>query len=101
MTYEPSMAEVLRRLEELTSAMKDIPAEMRKDREAAAAIYVRTDLHDAQMRTLQREVDDIDERLDKADAFKRQIYSGASVFAIGILITMVLAFSNFMAVGGK
>jgi galactokinase/mevalonate kinase-like predicted kinase len=93
-------AEIMRRLEEVTGQQREILREMREDRALMAATYVRQDVYDARHNALKKDVEEIDERLDKAEAFKRSIITGVSVGAIMLLINLMLALSNFIAVKG-
>lgn len=91
---EPTLAEVVRRLEENTSQLRDIVAEMRSDRAALAATYVRKDVYDEARRADQRDLADLEERVDKWEQFRRQVLAGASVSLVTALIGIVVYISG-------
>lgn len=92
---EPTNAEVMRRLDEVSRQLLSLAAEMREDRRMAADTYVRKDvyqpLHDAvkqRLTNLERENDD----RDKAqDGFRRQITVAVIAAAIPAVLALLYA----------
>lgn len=101
---EPTMGEVLRRLDEVSRQLVDLAKEMKDDRNTAAATFVRQDVYVAQRLADQAVVADLhgdvrtinNER--KADAgFRRQSWLAMAGIAIGSLVSIALALINFIA----
>ncbi|MGL5830443.1 MAG: hypothetical protein ACRC0L_12870 [Angustibacter sp.] len=92
--YEPSASEMLRRIEEITRRQEDLMTEIRADRAALAATYVRLDVYRAERAADTSDVTDLVKRQDTADAFRRQILAGVSVGIIGMAANVVLTLSQ-------
>lgn len=97
---EPSMSDLARMGEDTLRAIRDLTAEMRADRLANATTYLRGDLYNVAHKALEDDVRDLKDRLDKAEAFKRQIIAGVSVGLIMLLVSLFMSIGNFMARGG-
>jgi hypothetical protein len=101
---EPTLGEVLRRLEEVSRQLLDVTHELKEDRKATAATYVRQDVYIAQRQADAAIVADLagdmqsmrDER--KTDVgFRRQVWLTLGALAISMLVTIVIAIANFVA----
>lgn len=57
---EPSLAEVLRRLDETNKQLADLVQQMRADRVEAAATYLRRDVYTAEAAAFNRRVGDLE-----------------------------------------
>lgn len=108
---EPSIAELVRRLDEIATQQREMLREMREDRALMAATYVRQDVYESRHTHLRAEIksdvkdvrDDVDEDRRKAekndDRWKQMAFTvGGSLLLM--LITAAFAISNFMARGG-
>jgi hypothetical protein len=113
-TSEPTMGEILRRLDEVSRQMIDLAREMKDDRSAAAATYVRQDVYFAQRQAMESMIADLhgdvkqtetnlgreiaiikDDR--KSDVnFRRQVWLTMGALAITTLVTIVIAILNFV-----
>lgn len=111
MTEPWSNAEIMRRLEEITTSQKEMLREMREDRALMAATYVRQDVYDSRHTHLRHELeakikdiaDDVAD--DRRREEKREDRWKQMQFTVGgslllMLITAAFALSNFMARGG-
>lgn len=101
---EPTLGEVLRRLDEVAKQMADMASQMREDRLQTAATYVRQDVYIAQRQADQAVVADLngevrsvkDER--KADqASRRQIWLSLGIAALSTVTAIALAIVNLLA----
>ena len=97
MTSEPSIGEIVRRLDDITRRQNELFT-------ALESTYVRKDNHDlareadrAAVREVAGDMQAVVARLDKGENFRRQILAGASVGVILLVINLVLALSNFTA----
>jgi hypothetical protein len=101
---EPTMGEVLRRLDEVSRQLLDLAAQMREDRDKAAATFVRQDVYQAQRIADQAVVADLNgdiravNKARESDAgFRRQVWLTMGALAITTLVTIVIAIFNFVA----
>lgn len=104
MPDEPTLGEVLRRLDDLISKVGDLAKELKEDRASAAATFVRQDVYVAQRLADQAVVADLngDIQAVKADRakdsdWKRQQNLSLAVMAITVLVSIALAIANFVA----
>jgi hypothetical protein len=104
---EPTMGEVVRRLEEVSGQLQRTSEDIRTDRTEQARTYVRQDVYNSDKRSeelaresIAKDTVELEARLDKADAFKRQIMAGVSVGAILLVINVVIALSALLATKG-
>lgn len=112
---EPTMGEVIRRLEAISKQLTEVVREIKEDRTQNAATFVRQDVYQAQriadqavtadvagdIRTvkadLDREVTAIKAERSSDTAFRRQVLLGFAVGGIGWLLTIALFIANFIA----
>jgi hypothetical protein len=101
---EPSLGEVLRRLDDVARQMTALALQMRDDRLEAAATFVRQDVYTANTIALTTRVTKIeadDEAKEKdAAAFRRQLLFIILAVAIPAIASLLLAVNNFLAAGG-
>lgn len=97
---EPSLGEVMRRIEDVTNVLSRMTSDMQNDRRDAASTYVRKDVQDGVNVALKERVSSLegesDEREKRAADGRRQILLlvlGVSLPAIGALL---LAVNNFL-----
>ena len=106
-----SNAEIMRRLEEITTSQKEMLREMREDRALMAQTYVRQDVYDSRHTHLRTEVmaavkdvaDDVaDDRRkeEKRDDRWKQMQFTVGGSLLLMLVSAAFAISNFMARGG-
>lgn len=104
MTNDPTIAEVVRRLDEVARSVERVAATLESS-------YVRREVYEAKHEALRswarQEFQDVRgdigriEEARKTDAaFRRQIMAGAAVGLILLLVNLVLATSNVLARGG-
>lgn len=90
---EPTLGEVLRRLEDVARRL-----------ESAEATYVRKDVYDARHNNVTRRVEQIETEMDarekSAEAFRRQVLLLVIGLAIPAVVSLLLAVNNFLASGG-
>ena len=112
---EPTLGEVIRRLEAISGQLTEVVREIKEDRAQAAATFVRQDVYQAQriadqavtadvagdIRTLRteldREVTAIKAERSSDTAFRRQVLLGFAIGGIGWLLTIALFIANFVA----
>lgn len=99
--HEPTTGEVLRRLDEVSQQMRDIAQQLREDRLASAATYVRQDVYMAQRQADSAVVADLAgdvmaiNRARESDAgWRRQVLLTLAVLAISTLVSIALAIVN-------
>lgn len=102
---EPTLGEVMRRLESVAGSMTTLASKIDDDRRAAADTFVRKDVHslgnqnmDTRIKQLETDQDDRDKA---AAAFRRQILVGIMGIAITAIGGLLLATSNFLAAAGR
>lgn len=100
MSGDISLGEVIRQLESISKRQEEMLREIRDDRKIYAETYLRRDLYEAQSKAAADDVRDINARLDKSEAFRKQILSGLAVNIVMLFLTAAIALSNFMARGG-
>ena len=104
MVPEPTLSEVLWRLDEVSRQMTILAADLKND-------YVRKDVYEARHNSManrvakaESEIKDVETELaekDKAaDNFRRQIFVGIILAAIPAVLGLLLALNNFLAAGG-
>lgn len=100
---EPTLGEVLRRLNEVSGQMTALGNQMAQDRRDAADTYVRRDVYDARHAGVLRRVDEIeadaDTREKAAADFRRQLLFIVLGTAIPAVFALLLAINNFLANG--
>lgn len=109
---EPSLGEVLRRVDEVSRQMKDIADAMTIERRENAATYLRRDLYEARHTALTKRMDGVESELaddrkaaaddrKAADNARRQFVIGLVLLAIPAIFGLVLAINNFLVTGGQ
>jgi hypothetical protein len=123
---EPTLGEVLRRLDDVSRELKDVLREMKDDRAANAATYVRRDVYLAERTTIEANVADLHGDIKKGIAdlhrdiekvadglgrevksvkedrkndinFRRQVWLALGTVALTLLVTIVLSVINLLA----
>lgn len=112
---EPTMGEVLRRLDEVSRQLLDLARELKQDRAEAAATYVRQDVYFAERRAGEATVADLHGDIKKVEtnlgreiggiktdrkndvAFRRQIWLAVGTLSVTLVVTIVLAVINLLA----
>ena len=108
---EPTIAELVRRLDEIATQQREMLREMREDRALMAATYVRQDVYDSRHTHLRAEMtaaikdvaDDVADdrrRQEKSDDRWKQLAFTVGGSLLLMLVTAAFAISNFMARGG-
>lgn len=91
---EPTLGEVLRRLEDVARRL-----------ESAEATYVRKDVYDARHNNVTRRLDaierDQEDREKAAETFRRQVLLLVLGISIPAVLSLLLAINNFLASGGQ
>lgn len=94
---EPTLGEVLRRLDEVANTLTNLASRLDKD-------YVRKDVYGEWREAMAQRVKDIEAELDEkvrdATAFRRQIIVCLVGVGVPAVLAMVLAINNFLAAGG-
>jgi hypothetical protein len=104
MTEEPTLGEILRRLDDVSRQLIDLTREIKDDRAATAATYVRQDVYLAQRLADQSVVADLhgdirtvkDER-KKDNDWKRQQNLTLAGLTVTVLVSIALAIVNIVA----
>lgn len=101
---EPTMGEVLRRLDEVSRQLLDLAGQMRDDRDKAAATFVRQDVYQAQriadqavVADLHGDIRSINKSRESDAGFRRQVWVTIGTLSISMLVTIVIAIANFVA----
>lgn len=104
MADEPTLGEVLRRLEQVASELAKVTEQLRTDRVEAAATYVRKDVYIAETTSVTVRVgkleDDNEAKEKDAAAFRRQLLFMILGIAIPAIGGLLLAINNFLSAGG-
>lgn len=105
MTVEPTLGEVLRRLEQVVTQLQDISNKMDKDRSDAALTYVRKDVYNAEAGAHERRIKDLeDENQAKektaADTRRQFIFLVLSL-AIPVLASLLLSINQYLSSGAR
>lgn len=102
---EPTLGEVLRRLNEVSATMQDMAQRLERERVENAVTFVRKDVYDARHVILTERVkgleQDADDREKAAEAFRRQVLVVVIGVALPAFLALVLAVNNFLAAGGQ
>lgn len=101
---EPTMGELMRRVEDLVRQITDVSNKMREDRIHAEATFVRRDVYDANraaeaLRDLdaQKDLDELTRHREADAQWRRQIMLAVAVLAITTLVTVAIAISNYIS----
>jgi uncharacterized protein (DUF1778 family) len=119
---EPTMGEVLRRLDEVSRQLLDLAAQMREDRDKAFTTFVQQAVYNEREKTyaaqrladqavvadlhgdlktvetnLVRDVEAIRKARESDTGFRRQVWLTLGALAITTLVTIVIAIFNFVA----
>lgn len=94
---EPTLGELVRRVEDIARLQQQMLSDLRRDRDEWANTFVRKDVYES---GIKRDVELLNSRLDKQDSFRKQIITGVSVGAIMLMINLMFAISNRLALGG-
>ena len=104
MPDDPTLGEILRRLDELSRQLIDLTREIKEDRTVAATTYVRQDVYLAQRLSDQAVVADLHgdisavrEERKKDNDWRRQLNLALATLAITVLVSISLAIVNFVA----
>lgn len=104
MTTEPTLGEVLRRLDEVSRQLVDLTREIKEDRVTAAATFVRQDVYLAQrqadqavMADLHGEVATVRDDRRKDQDVQRQRNLTLAALAITSLVSIALGIANILA----
>lgn len=103
--HEPTLGEVLRRLDQVSSQMTTLAADMRQDRLDAAQTYVRKDVYESRHKNLKDDVEDLqqynkDREKREADTRRQFMFLMLSI-AVPAILGLLLAVNNFLATGGQ
>jgi hypothetical protein len=101
---DPTMGEILRRLDDVVGQVASIAGRLHEDRLRAETTYVRLDVYNADRRgedranaEIQRDLDDLKRHNDTDAQWRRQMLLAFAVLAITSLVTIALAISNYLA----
>lgn len=101
---EPTMSEVVRRLDDLRLQIIDTVAKMRDDKRHADDTFVRRDVYESDRRAIaiqaveaQKDVDELSRHREADAQWRRQIMLAVAVLAITSLVTVAIAISNYLA----
>jgi hypothetical protein len=102
---DPTLGELLRRLDVATSTMNDLAAEMRRDRRDVEATYVRKDVYDRDHKVVSDDITDLqdynkDREKREADT-RRQLVFLMLAIAVPAILGLLLAVNNFISAGGQ
>lgn len=100
---EPTLGEVLRRLDEVSRQMSALGTQMGQDRRDVASTYVPREVYEARHAAITRRVDELEADFDireKTSAdFRRQLLFLVLGTAIPAVLALLLAINNFLANG--
>lgn len=106
MPDEPTLGEVMRRLDAVSRTLGDIAQQMREDRQHAAATYVRRDVFDEARRADQSAVREVAKDLDTMEVdrkknadFRRQMGLALAVCVLGIFGSVGISLFNLLMGG--
>jgi predicted proteasome-type protease len=101
---EPTLGEVLRRLDEVSRQLQAMAIKLDTDRVENANVYLRKDVYEARHVALSRRMDEVEadaaQKERDAESFRRQIIVGLVLAGVPAVLAMVLAINNFLAAGG-
>lgn len=102
---EPTLGEVLRRLEQVSKTLADLAKEMRQDRIDAAQTYVRKDVYDRDHKAQADDITDLqtynkDREKREADTRRQLMFLMLSI-AVPAILGLLLAVNNFISAGGQ
>lgn len=101
---EPTLGEVLRRLDEVARQMTTLSLQLVEDRREAAATFVRRDVYEARTESLTRDVSDLkadaDAKEKTAAETRRQFVFLVLGIAIPAILGLLLAVTNFLSTSG-
>jgi len=101
---EPTLGEVLRRLDAVSTTMVNLAAEMRQDRMDTAKTYVRKDVYDRDHKTQTDDIEDLqiyNKDREKRDAdTRRQLVFLLLGIAVPAILGLLLAVNNFITTAG-
>lgn len=106
MPDEPTLGEVMRRLEETSRQLADLAAQMRDDRAHAAQTYVRQDVYLAQRQAdhavvadLQGDIKAVDTKVDSTETARRANVKWAIGTGIALAAVLVALFGVLIQMG--
>lgn len=102
---EPTTAEVMRRLDEVSRQLVDVVQQIREDRRISAETFVRKDVYQPLHEALGGRVKNLEGELDRRDAdqvqrdrdqaaFRRQMTVAVITVALGALATLLVSLVN-------
>jgi hypothetical protein len=101
---EPTMGEVLRRLDDVARQLDATAKRMHEDRLRAEQTFVRLDVYNSDRRgderalsEVQRDVQDVQEDRKTDVNWRRQVMLALACVAITAIVTAALAVSNYLA----
>lgn len=104
MPDEPTLGEVIRRLDDVSRQLVELTREIKDDRSANAATFVRQDVYVAQRQAdgavvadLHGEIRTLKESRQKDSDWRRQQNLSLAVVAIGAVVSIALAIVNILA----
>lgn len=102
---EPSLGEVLRRLEDVSRQLASLASQMAEDRREAAVTFVRQDVYSSQQQGIERRVGDLERDVElkekTAAETRRQFVFLCLGIAIPAILGLLLAINNFVNAGGQ
>lgn len=105
MTAEPTLGELLRRLEEVVKQLQDISSKMERDRSDAALTYVRKDVYGAEYTGHERRLKDLEDesaaREKTAADTRRQFIFLVLSLAIPVIASLLLSVNQYLSSGAK
>ena len=105
MTAEPTLGELLRRLEEVVKQLQDISGKMERDRSDAAQTYVRKDVYSAEFQSHERRIKDLEsenqDREKQAADTRRQFIFLVLSLAIPVIASLLLSVNQYLSSGVK
>lgn len=93
---EPTLGEVMRRLDDTARTLRDHAAALAADRAYAAQTYVLQKVYEVSTNALQDDIDDLRKARDAEQNFRRQALLGAAFLAITTVVSIALAIANLL-----
>ena len=88
MSDEPSVGEIIRRLDDVSRRLDDTSKRVDAQSERMEARYVPRGEYDAHRESDKKRLDDVEDDLEKAGAFRRQVAAGV---LIGVIVFIAQA----------
>jgi hypothetical protein len=104
MPDDPTLGEILRRLDDLSRQLIDLTREIKEDRTTSAATYVRQDVYLAQrhadaavLADIHGDIAAVREERKKDNDWRRQLNLALASLTITVLVSISLAIVNIVA----